>query len=72
VIEDVIKSLKELQEFSIQRNDSDMLSVISQAKAIGESQAAWRVNCVQKTLLDYRQKMYCSFFLFSVMSACIQ
>jgi hypothetical protein len=29
--QDVVKSLKELQEFAIQWNDSDMLSVISQA-----------------------------------------
>jgi hypothetical protein len=27
--QDAVKSLKELQEFAIQQNDSDMLSVIS-------------------------------------------
>ena len=48
--------LKELQEFAIQRNDSDMLLVISQAKVFVESQAAKRVNCLQKTLLDYWKK----------------
>jgi hypothetical protein len=46
-----VKSLKELQEFAVQRNDSDMLGVISQAKVFVESQAATRVNCVQKTCL---------------------
>ena len=52
--QDAVKSLKELQEFAIQRNDSDMLGVvISQAKVFVESQAAKRVNCMQKTLLDY-------------------
>ena len=45
-----------LQEFAIQRNDSDMLGVISQAKVFVESQAAKRVNCMQKTLLDYWKK----------------
>jgi hypothetical protein len=30
--QDAVKSLKELQESAIQWNDSDMLSVISQAK----------------------------------------
>ena len=52
----VVKSLKELQEFAVQRNDSDMLGVISQAKVFVESQAAKRVNCMQKTLLDYWKK----------------
>jgi hypothetical protein len=46
--QDAVKSLKELQEFAIQWNDSDMLSVISQAKVFVESQAAKRVNCLQK------------------------
>ena len=54
---DVVKSLKELQEYAIQRNDSDMLVVISQAKVSVESQTAKRVNCVQKTLLDYWKKI---------------
>ena len=51
--QDAVKRLKELQEFAIQQNDSDMLGVISQAKVFAESQGAKRVNCVQKTLLDY-------------------
>ena len=51
-----VKSLKELQEFAVQQNDSDMLGVISQAKVFVESQAAKIVNCVQKTLLDYWKK----------------
>jgi hypothetical protein len=50
------QKLKELQEFSIQWNDSDMLGVISQAKVFVESQAAKRVNCMQITLLDYWKK----------------
>jgi hypothetical protein len=50
--QDAVKSLKELQQFAVQRNDSDMLGVISQAKAFVESQAAKTVNCVQKPLLD--------------------
>jgi hypothetical protein len=33
-----------------------MLVVISQAKVFMESQVAKRVNCMQKTLLDYRKK----------------
>nr|CAD7456044.1 unnamed protein product [Timema tahoe] len=37
-----VKCLKELQQFALQRNDSDMLSVISQAKVFVESQAAKR------------------------------
>src|SRR5215469_232985 len=53
---DAVKSLKDLQEFAVQRNDSDMLGVISQAKVIVEIQAARRVNCVQKPLLDYWKK----------------
>jgi hypothetical protein len=54
--QDAVKSLKELQEFAVQRNDSDMLGVISEAKMFVESQAANGVNCVQKTLLDYWKK----------------
>jgi hypothetical protein len=54
--QDTVKSLKELQEFAVQRNDSDMLGVIYQAKVFVESQVAKRVNCVQKTLLDYWKK----------------
>jgi len=45
--QDDVKSLKELQEFAIQRNDSDMLGVISQAKVFVESQTAKRVNCMR-------------------------
>ena len=51
--QDAVKSLKELQEFAVQRNDSGILGVISEAKVFVESQAAKRVNCMQKTLLDY-------------------
>ena len=54
--QDAVKSGKELQEFAVQRNDSDMLGVISQAKVFVESQAARRVNCEQKPLLDYWEK----------------
>jgi hypothetical protein len=54
--QDAVKSLKELQKFAAQQNDSDMLGVIFEAKVFAESQAAKRVNCVQKTLLDYRKK----------------
>jgi hypothetical protein len=54
--QDAVKSLTELQEFAVQQNDSDMLGVISQTKVFVESQAARRVNCVQKTLLDYWKK----------------
>jgi hypothetical protein len=47
-----------------------MLGVISQAKVFVESQAAKRVNCVQKTLLDYwkkyRKNEYFIFFYCSV------
>jgi hypothetical protein len=56
IYQDAVKSLKELQEFAIQQNDSDMLGVISQARVFVGSQAAKRVNCVQKTLLDYWKK----------------
>jgi hypothetical protein len=55
--QDLVKSLKELHEFVIQSNDSDMLSVISQAKVSVESQAVKRENCVQKTLLELQQKL---------------
>ena len=54
--QNAIKSLKELQEFVVQQNDSDTLGVISQAKVFVESQAAKTVNCMQKTLLDYWKK----------------
>jgi hypothetical protein len=49
--QDAVKSLKELQEFAVQRNDSDMLGVISQAKVFVESQAAKTANCVQNACL---------------------
>jgi sporulation protein YlmC with PRC-barrel domain len=42
--QDAVKSLKELQEFAVQRNDSDMLGVISEAKVSVESQAAKRLK----------------------------
>ena len=35
--QDAVKSLKELQEFAVQRNDSNMLGVISQTKVFVES-----------------------------------
>ena len=54
--QDAVKGLKELKEFAVQRNDSDMLGVISQAKVFVESHVAKRVNCVRKTLLDYWKK----------------
>jgi hypothetical protein len=54
--QDAVKSLKELQEFAVKQNNSHMLGVISQAKVFVESQAEKRVNCVQKTLLDYWKK----------------
>ena len=55
--QDAVKSLKELQDFAVQRNDSDMHGVIYQAKVFVESQVAKRVNCVKKTLLDYWKKI---------------
>jgi hypothetical protein len=54
--QDAVKSLKELQEIAVQRNDSDMLGVFSQARVFVGSEAAKRVNCVQKFLLDYWKK----------------
>jgi hypothetical protein len=54
--QDAVKSLKELQEFAVQRNYPDVFGVISRAKVSVEIQAAKRVNCVQKTLLDYWKK----------------
>jgi hypothetical protein len=51
--QDAVKRLKELQEFAVQWNDSVMLGVIFQDNVFVESQAAKRVNCVQKTLLHY-------------------
>ena len=54
--QDAVKSLKGLQEFAVQRNDSDMLGVIPKAKVFVESQAAKRVNCLQKTQHDYSKK----------------
>jgi len=54
--QDAVKSLKQLQEFAVQQNDSDMLGVISQAKVFVEIQAAKRVNCMQGTLLGYWKK----------------
>jgi len=74
--QDAVKSLKELQEFAVQRNESDMLGVISQAKVFVESQVAKRVNCVQKTLLDYWKNKEKArtfiLFMFRVMFACVQ
>jgi hypothetical protein len=49
--QDAVKSLKELQEFVIQQNDSDMLIVISPAKEFAESQAVKGVNCIQNLCL---------------------
>jgi hypothetical protein len=51
--QDTAKSVKELQELAIQQNNSGMICVISQANVSVESQAAKRVNCVQKTLLQF-------------------
>jgi hypothetical protein len=42
--QDAIKSLKELQDFAVQRNDLDMLSVISQAKKSGSQEIQLRVK----------------------------
>ena len=54
--QDAVRSLKELQEYAVQRNDSDRLGVISQAKVFVESEAAKKVNYVQIILLDYWKK----------------
>nr|CAD7426185.1 unnamed protein product [Timema monikensis] len=43
--QDAFKSLKKLQQFALQQNDSDMLSMISQAKLFVESSAAKRMWC---------------------------
>jgi hypothetical protein len=48
IYENAVKSLKELQEFAVQRNDSGLLSVIFQAKMFVESQAEKSISCVQK------------------------
>jgi hypothetical protein len=50
---EAVKSLKELQEFAIQWNNSDVLIAISRAKLFVENQAAKRVNILQKTLLEF-------------------
>ncbi|PNF25332.1 hypothetical protein B7P43_G10919, partial [Cryptotermes secundus] len=68
--QDAANSLKVLQEFAMQRNDSDMLTLISQAKVFVESQAAKRVNCRSSGKIIKSE--YCNFFLFSVMFACVQ
>lgn len=75
--QDAIKSLKELQQFALQWNYSDMLSVVSQAKVFVESQAAKSVNCVQKPCLTTgRNKEKVSrptvFFMFCVMFEFVQ
>ena len=75
-LQDVVKSLKELQEFAVQRNDSDILGVISQAKVFVESQAAKRVNCVRKPCLtigkNKEKARTLIFLLCSVMFACVR
>jgi hypothetical protein len=53
IYQDAVKRSKELQEFAVQRTDSDMLSVISQANVFVESQADKRVICVQNILLEF-------------------
>jgi hypothetical protein len=73
--QDAVRSLKELQEFAVQRNDLDMLGVISQANVFVESQAAKTVNCVQKTCLTTgknkeKGRTLIFFLLFSLM--CVQ
>ena len=74
--QDAIKSLKELQEFAVQRNDSDMLGVISQAKVSVDKQAGKRVKCEHKTLFDYWKNKEKArtfiLFMFRVMFACVQ
>jgi hypothetical protein len=75
IYQDAANSLKVLQEFAVQWNDSDMLNVISQAKVFVESRAAKRVNCVQKLCLNSGKIIKsesCNFFLFNVMVACVQ
>ena len=66
-LSDAVKSLKELQEFAVRQNDSDMLGVISQAKVFVESQAAnpaWLLEKIKKKWVLY------FFLLFSLMFAC--
>jgi hypothetical protein len=62
---DAVKSLEELQEFTIQWNDSDMFSVIAQGNVSVESRAARRVNCMQKSSLSSHKtiKSECHNFL---------
>ena len=74
--QDAVKSLKELQEFAVQRNDSDMLGVISQAKVYVGSQAAKRVNCCRTPCLtagkNKGKARTLIFSMFSVMFVCVQ
>jgi hypothetical protein len=53
--QDAVKSLMELQESALQQNNSDIVSVISQAKVCVcvEIRTAKRVNCVHNTLLKF-------------------
>jgi uncharacterized surface protein with fasciclin (FAS1) repeats len=60
--QDADKSLKELQEFAVQRNDSDMLSTISQAKVFVETQAAkskLRAKNGVGSILEILPKFFC-------------
>jgi hypothetical protein len=63
-----VKSLKELQEFAVQRNDSNTLSVISQAKVLVKIRVAKSVNRVQKLYLSSSKitKTHYSSFFYSV------
>ena len=70
--QDAVKSLKELQEFAVQRNDSDMRGAISQAKVFVESQVAKRVNCLQTTGKNKEKARTLIFSMFRVMFACVQ
>jgi hypothetical protein len=60
--QDAIKSLKELQEYAIQWNDTDMLSVISQIKVFEESQAAKILCLISGKIIESE---YCNVFLCS-------
>ena len=53
--QDALKYIKELQEFSLKHNDSDLLNVICRAHMIAETQAANKIH-VQKTILYFWQK----------------
>jgi hypothetical protein len=69
---DALKHLKDLENFALTRNDSDLLETIFRARMMTEKHAYKSTGYIQKTLFNYWKKStVISVIKYFVLSACV-